>query len=101
LPVWARIVGGMLDGFPPTPFASDADLDWEDIDPWSGLLADSTGAVERVPFLPGTAPLAMCDPGFDDVDASYDSLGVGDSVWTEPDTLDVSEPDSLEGREPD
>src|SRR5262249_23264517 len=38
LPVWARIVGRMVAGFPPTPFAVDSELEWTDIDPWTGFL---------------------------------------------------------------
>ena len=61
LPLWARAVRGMLEGFPPAPFPADAQLDWVDIDPWWGCLADSLTRAERVPFLMGTGPVATCE----------------------------------------
>ena len=61
LPLWARAVKGMLEGFPPTPFLADARLDWVNIDPWWGCLADSLSPVERTPFLPGTGPIETCE----------------------------------------
>jgi membrane peptidoglycan carboxypeptidase len=93
LPVWARIVGRMLAGFPPAPLAAEARLEWRDIDPWTGLLADSAAGcpAERVPFLPGTAPTWFCQHGYpyDYGDEDLDSLYALDSTWTEP------PPDSL------
>jgi membrane carboxypeptidase/penicillin-binding protein len=62
LPAWARIVGPMLQGFPPRGFASDAGLEWRDIEPWSGLLATRECRGHPVPFLPGTAPRGYCAP---------------------------------------
>jgi penicillin-binding protein 1B len=77
LPTWARVVGPMLEGFPPRSFASDAKLEWHSIDPWSGRLAVPGCPAEPVPFLPGTAPTRYCEPdaGFE-VD-SADSLDPG------------------------
>ena len=63
LPAWARIVTPLLRGFPPRPFASDAGLEWHDIEPWSGLLATRDCRGQPVPFLPGTAPRSYCPPG--------------------------------------
>src|SRR5207249_7747109 len=63
IPVWAGIVKKMLAGFPPTPFDTDTQLQWVDIEPWTGLLADSSCAAMRVPFLPGTAPNTLCGEG--------------------------------------
>lgn len=63
LPAWARIVGPMLQGFPPRAFASGARLEWHDLEPWSGLLATRDCRAEPVPFLPGTAPKKYCAPG--------------------------------------
>ncbi len=71
LPAWAWTVGPMLDGFPPTPFASDERLEWHDIEPWSGMLATAQCASQPVPFLPGTAPTEYCAPA-----AEADSGGV-------------------------
>src|SRR5262249_22165362 len=42
LPLWARTVGGMLRGFPPASFAIDAELEWVSMEPWTGMLADSS-----------------------------------------------------------
>jgi len=63
LPAWARIVGPMLQGFPPRAFASDSQLEWHQIEPWSGLLATRDCLGQPVPFLPGSAPKAFCAPG--------------------------------------
>ena len=91
LPIWARIVGRMLAGFPPAPFATDAELEWRDLEPWAGVLADSLCPHETVPFIPGTAPLATCvsimpyDYGPQE---SADSLYARDTTWnSEPDTF--------------
>ena len=51
-------VSRMLDGFPATSFASDVALEWVDMDPWTGCLADSTSPRETTPFLLGTAPVS-------------------------------------------
>lgn len=61
LPVWGRAVRTMLAGFPPQRFGGDDELEWIDIDPWHGCLADSLSAVERVPFLAGTGPVTTCE----------------------------------------
>ncbi len=61
LPVWARVMTRVLDGYPPRPFASDAGLDLVWIDPYSGGLArPDCPRPMRVPFLPGTAPTTPC-----------------------------------------
>ncbi|HET7224660.1 MAG TPA: transglycosylase domain-containing protein, partial [Candidatus Eisenbacteria bacterium] len=61
LPIWASIVKPLTDAYPPTPFASDASLEWHLIDPWTGLLADQGACPGMwVPFLPGTAPTTPC-----------------------------------------
>jgi penicillin-binding protein 1B len=76
LPAWAMVVGPMLAGFPPTPFASDSRLEWHDLEPWSGTLASFGCSSQPVPFLPGTAPTKYCTPsqpigpGLDHADSS-------------------------------
>ena len=91
LPAWARIVGPMLRGFPPRPFLSDSRLEWRQIEPWSGLLATRECRSEPVPFLPGTAPSAYCEP-----DTLYgpmempDSLVVADSTQADSSRADSS-----------
>jgi membrane peptidoglycan carboxypeptidase len=86
IPVWAGIVGRMLEGFPPRGFASDATLEWTDVNPWSGLLADSTCSGMRMPFLPGTMPSAWCSPGWGSY-GELDTLFAGDSAaFAAPDT---------------
>ena len=62
LPAWAWTVGPMLEDFPPTPFASDDQLEWRDVQPWTGLLATELCSSQPVPFLPGTAPTEYCEP---------------------------------------
>ncbi len=81
LPAWAWIVGPMLQGFPPRGFASDAALEWRDIEPWSGLLATRECRAQPVPFLPGTAPKGYCAPDtlLGPELASSDTLAVVDS----------------------
>jgi penicillin-binding protein 1B len=97
LPLWARAVGRMLDGFPPTPFPTDGELEWVDIDPWTGCLADSLTPIEKVPFLYGTHPLASCHPFayeylYEAADTSW-----RDTSWTATrDTLEREQPEPPE-----
>jgi len=105
IPVWAVIVGRMLEGFPRRPFASHATLEWADVDPWSGLLADSTCSGMRMPFLPGTAPSQYCSPGWATF-GEFDSLFAGDSAtFAASDSAShfeeepLAEPDSLDPEE--
>ena len=86
LPVWARVVKRMLEGFPPAPFETDSQLEWLDIDPWIGVLADSLCPSERVPFILGTGPYATCTDarlyggyGYENPDSLY----ARDSLWTD------------------
>jgi penicillin-binding protein 1B len=87
LPVWARVVGTMLAGFPATPFETDTQLQWIDVEPWSGFLADSLCASESIPFLPGTGPLAHCgESSFAMYPYQYEnpeSLYASDTAWVE------------------
>jgi penicillin-binding protein 1B len=91
LPAWARIVSAMLRGFPPRPFVGDSRLEWHQIEPWSGLLGTRECRSEPVPFLPGTAPKAYCEP-----DTLYgpmempDSLAVADSTRADSSRADSS-----------
>ncbi len=103
LPLWARAVGRMLRGFPPAPFPTDTELEWVDMDPWTGCLADSLSRAESTPFIFGTAPLSTCE--FDSLyqyeyyaaDSAYLAQ---DSTWTdEPDT--TFEADTLEFSTPE
>jgi penicillin-binding protein 1B len=98
LPIWARTMTAMLQGFPPIRFVADSRLQWTNVDPWTGLLADSTCQIMRMPFLPGTAPVAWCaetgDLGYGY--GNLDSLYLADSLWTEePRWQPDQEPDSL------
>ncbi len=83
IPVWARVMGRMLDGFPPIPFETDTQLEWLNIDPWSGFLSDSLCPSESVPFLPGSGPLASCTEGqfYTYGYESPDSLYGRDTLW--------------------
>jgi len=64
LPVWASIMTALLRDAPALAFASDAEVQYVAIDPWSGLLPDSTHCQSMmVPFLPGTAPQTYCGEG--------------------------------------
>ena len=76
LPTWARVVPPLLDGFPPRPFASDTELEWRNIEPWSGLLGTSYCSSQPAPFLPGTAPTQYCVPSLPLEPQPFDSLGV-------------------------
>ena len=98
LPVWARVVGRMLEGFPATEFEVNQQLEWVNIDPWIGVLSDSICPAERVPFLPGTAPFTSCSEamlyGYEY--ERLDSLYAPDTSWRSPvpdsladDTLEV------------
>jgi len=101
IPVWAVIVGRMLEGFPPRAFASHATLEWASVDPWSGLLADSTCSGMPMPFLPGTAPTQFCSPGWASF-GDFDSLFAEDSAtFAASDTAYQFEEEPLTGPEPD
>jgi penicillin-binding protein 1A len=86
LPVWAGIVGEMLDGFPVEQFPGDAGLTLAWIDPWTGLLARPDCPTMRVPFLPGTAPTKVCGEYHAPADTlDADSLAAGiDSTASVP-----------------
>jgi len=90
-------VKSLLAGYPPTPFAIDASLEWRDIDPWNGYLADSTCTAETTPFLRGTAPISYCSAGNYGVEPleNPDSI-YADSSWNgQPDTTGTLPPDTL------
>ena len=86
IPVWARVMGQMLQGFPPTPFETDTQLQWLGVEPWSGFLSDSLCPAENMPFLPGTGPVASCAAGqpqpweYENAESLYTS----DSTWVTP-----------------
>ncbi len=86
LPVWARAVGRLLDGFPATRFLSDGELEWVDMDPWTGCLADPTSSRETTPFIRGTAPYSTCEHDtLVEYPTSYeDSVTFADSSRLEP-----------------
>ena len=80
LPVWAGIMGAMLQGFPARSFPGDAALTLAWIDPWTGFLAGPGCAAMRVPFLPGTAPTRICNvihPPPDSLAGAADSTEAG------------------------
>jgi penicillin-binding protein 1A len=89
LPLWALAVGRMLQGFPEAPFLSDTQLEWANMNPWTGCLADSLADAESTPFLLGTAPLSTCVP---DSLYPYELYGA-DSVYRDDDTTWTDEPD--------
>jgi membrane peptidoglycan carboxypeptidase len=123
LPVWAAIMNALLRDAPALPFASDAEVLYVDIDPWTGMIADSSFCtMMSVPFIPGTAPTALCDHGVDygyggyfdpdslyDVDSLYFEGDEPDTAWTPrededpalyPGPDDADEPaDSIPGEE--
>jgi len=86
IPVWARVMNRMLAGFPPTPFETDTQVQWTNVDPWSGFLADSLCPSETMPFLAGTGPVATCTAGqiqpweYENAESLY----TADSSWTAP-----------------
>ena len=100
LPLWARAVGRMLRGFPARPFLSDTELEWADINPWTGCLADSMSIAEHTPFLIGTAPISTCPPDslypyeYYGADSTYYGEAPDSTTWTdERDTTAV--PDTI------
>jgi penicillin-binding protein 1A len=61
LPVWAKVTTGLLKGVPYTEFASDHEVQYVWIDPWSGKRASrNCPSLMWVPFLPGTSPRDSC-----------------------------------------
>jgi len=91
LPIWAGVMGAMLQDFPAEPFPGDAGLTLAWIDPWTGLLARRDCPTMRVPFLPGTAPTRVCAM----VHPPADSLGAGaDSADGAPDSTAAAAADS-------
>jgi hypothetical protein len=110
IPVWAGIMTALLLDAPALPFASDAELQYATVDPWSGLLADSTCTKMDMPFIPGTAPTGYCmhgeDWGYENLDSLYavDSLHYeyeepDSAYWTPPDE-DVSDPERDDADDP-
>lgn len=97
LPLWARAVGRMLSGFPPTPFATDSELAWVPMHPWKGCLADSLSPAEMTPFLLGTEPMAFCAPA----DSSYQYEFYSDSTYAVPEDSTFTTPDTTWTEEPD
>jgi len=98
LPVWAAIMTALLRDAPALSFASDAELQYATVDPWTGLLADSTCASMDMPFLPGTAPTGYCMEGdlFGYEYENPDSLYGADSLsyqYEEPDSAYWAPPD--------
>jgi penicillin-binding protein 2D len=99
IPVWARVMNRMLDGFPPIPFETDTEVQWTNVDPWSGFLADSLCPSETMPFLPGTSPVATCAAGrmqpweYENAESLY----TADSSWIVPEEAAPVQParDSL------
>jgi penicillin-binding protein 1B len=64
IPVWAGIMSALLRDTPALAFASDAEVEYADIDPWTGYLADTTTCESmQVPFLPGSSPTSFCHHG--------------------------------------
>src|SRR5262249_20845990 len=65
---------------PTLAFQSDANVQYVAIDPWSGMLPDSSFCESMmVPFLPGTAPQIYCQGNLFG-EEPYDSLDSPDSV---------------------
>ena len=61
IPVWANVMNGLLEDFPPTPFPVSGNIELVWIDPWTGLRARSDcPSPLRTPFVKGTAPTKMC-----------------------------------------
>jgi len=113
IPVWAGVMGRLVGGAPAMGFASEAELEYATIDPWTGMLADTMCARASVPFLRGTAPTLLCvhgltDPMYGPSDSLFapdslgaegawsgdslavDSLFAADSLTMEPDPVDTS-----------
>ena len=86
LPTWAHVVPPLLEGFPERPFASDSQLEWHNVEPWTGLLGTPFCSSQPTPFLPSTAPRRYCEPSLPLEPEPADSLGGGE------DSTDVSEP---------
>ena len=100
IPVWAGIVKRMLAGFPPTPFATDADVEWTDIEPWNGARADSTCTGMIVPFLRGTSPTTMCMDNAPWYGSELDSLYGDSTMLASPDTFYEEPPERVDPAEP-
>ena len=98
LPIWAHVMGRMLEGFPVTPFASDDELAWVPMDPWRGCLASAGMRAEWTPFLRGTAPTGFCAPDARYAYAAADSGAreLDPAVATEPRDTTSARADTLE-----
>ncbi|HKA23748.1 MAG TPA: transglycosylase domain-containing protein [Candidatus Eisenbacteria bacterium] len=98
LPVWAGIMSALLRDAPALAFASDAEVQYVAIDPWSGMLPDSAFCQSMsVPFLPGTAPQIYCSEASRFGEEAYppDSLYAPDSV-----SYQSGEPESAQAPPP-
>jgi penicillin-binding protein 1B len=104
IPVWAGIMTALLRDAPALAFASDAEVQYAVIDPWTGMLADSSCTRMEVPFVPGTAPTLPCHHGdwYGYGFGYLDSLYAADSLYFsfgEDDTLGADP--GAEGAEPE
>jgi penicillin-binding protein 1A len=91
LPVWAGIMTALLRDAAALAFASDAEVQYVAIDPWSGMLPDSTHCQSmNVPFLPGTAPQVYCSEANAFAEGSYNP----DSLATDSLRIEGEEPDT-------
>jgi membrane carboxypeptidase/penicillin-binding protein len=61
IPVWAQVVGPLVEGTPPTPFPENDDVEWVWMDGWTGGRArGDCPSTMNMPFLKGTAPKEVC-----------------------------------------
>jgi penicillin-binding protein 1B len=86
VPVWARIMGSLLEGFPVDDFPAHPDeLESAAIDSYNGLLANQhCPSVFRTSFVRGTAPVKFCPLAHPEAELPDTTLGVGDTAFTAP-----------------
>ncbi len=99
VPVWARIMTRVTQGFPVHDFPAHADeLEPATIDSYSGLLASGRcPSIIRTWFVRGTAPTRICDLAHLEPVLPDTTLGVGDTTFSSP--FEV-EPDQAPGTPP-
>lgn len=96
VPVWARIMTRVTQGFPIHDFPGHPDeLEPATIDSYTGLLASGRcPSIIRTLFVRGTAPARTCDLAHLEAALPDTTLGVGDTTFSSPFEVEPDQPPS-------
>jgi penicillin-binding protein 1A len=86
VPVWARIMTRVTQGFPVHDFPTHPEeLEPATIDSYSGMLAGpKCASLIRTWFVRGTAPTKVCDRAHLEPELPDTTMGVGDTTFSSP-----------------